>query len=175
MLRGLPIDLSVDEKMSIWSSIPPDVQQISPITNSAVVIHPGKQRIGGATNTKNPSLLQQVVASFIVQMFMITQFLIPYIKYCLAIVYKYERRYRISERVIASSVQTCEGMMKTGLQVTDTICRMNDGKVGQALNEMSVWWISGVTAGIHQGVGDGLAMLGAKEDASPDPESKKRR
>jgi hypothetical protein len=44
---------------------------------------------------------------------------------------------------------------------------MNDGKVGQALNDLSIWWITGVTAGIHQGVGDGLAIVGAKAEISP--------
>lgn len=165
MLRGLPKDLSADERLGIWSSIPPEIQQVAPVTNTAVVIQQQTGPYQPAGTPPKPSALQQAIAGLIVQLFVITQFLLPYIKYCFAVLYKYERQHRISERVIASSVQTCEGMMKTGLQVTNAICRMNDGKVGQALNEMSVWWVTGVTAGIHQGVGDGLTLLGAKNDA----------
>jgi hypothetical protein len=175
MLRGLPSDLSADEKLGIWSSIPPDVQQIAPISNSAVVSMPPSCSAEVNSTPLKPSLLQQAIASLIVQMFVITQFLLPYIKYCFAMLYKYERRYQVSERVLASSVQTCEGMMKTGLQVTNAICKMNDGKVGQALNEMSIWWVSGVTAGIHQGVGDGLTLLGTKHGVRVELDSKSRR
>jgi hypothetical protein len=130
------------------------------------------------TNSATPvqaSVLQQTVASLIVQIFIVTQFLLPYIKYCFAVLYKYERQHHISERIIASSVQTCEAMMKTGLQITETVSKMNDGKVGQAINEMSVWWVAGVTAGIHQGVGDGLKVLSARNEVVVKAESKKRR
>lgn len=173
MLRGLPTDLSADERLGIWSSIPPDVQQIAPITNSAVMAAASNSQIEASGVNAKPSVLQQAVASFIVQLFVITQFLLPYIKWCFAILYKYERQHRISERVIASSMQTCEGMMKTGLQVTDAISKMNDGKVGQTINEMTVWWVSGVSAGIHQGVGDGLTLLGAKNEIIVTPKGRK--
>ena len=50
--------------------------------------------------------------------------------------------------------------MKTGAQITNSICQMNDGKVGQSINEFAVWWVQGVTGGIHQGGGEGLVLLG---------------
>jgi hypothetical protein len=175
MLRGLPLDLSADEKLGIWSSIPPDVQQVAPITNTAIIMPPSTSGIEPSAATGRNTMLQQAIASLIVQLFVITQFLLPYIKYCFAILYKYERQHRISERVIASGVQTCDSVMRTGLQVTDAICKMNEGKVGQALNAMTVWWVSGVTAGIHQGVGEGLSMLKAKENDAVTAESSKRR
>jgi hypothetical protein len=171
MLRGLPTDLSSDEKLGIWSAIPAEVQQIAPIANTAAKT----QSVARAGETSaapvQASRLQQAVASLVVQLFVITQFLLPYIRYYFAVLYGYERRYRVSERVIASSVQGCEGMFKTGLQLTSAISQMNDGKVGQALNEMSVWWVNGVTAGIQQGVGDGLTLLGAREE----PTNRKQR
>jgi hypothetical protein len=174
MLRGLPTDLSANEKLSIWSSIPPDVQQVSPIADGAlVVVHPSQRQIETGAKSEKSSALQYIVASFIVQLFVLTQFLLPYIKYCFAILYKYERRHRISERVLATTVRSCEGMMKTGLQVSNAICKMNDGKVGQTLNELSISWISGLTAGVHQGVGDGLSMLAAKE-SPPEVDGKKK-
>ncbi|KIW07820.1 uncharacterized protein PV09_01739 [Verruconis gallopava] len=176
LLRGLPKNLTVDEKMSVWSSVPPEVQQIAPIASSPEIGQLAQCQ--SSTETARPgssSILKQVIASMVVQIFIITHFLFPYIKHCLAILYKYERKHKVSERVLACSVHTCESFMKTGLQVTGAIGRMNDGKVGQALNDMSVWWISGVTAGIHQGIGDGLAIVGAKDVDDRGPESKKRR
>ena len=50
--------------------------------------------------------------------------------------------------------------MKSSVQLGNTVCRMNNGKVGQSINEFTVWWVKGVTGGIHQGVGEGLVILG---------------
>lgn len=165
VLRGLPTDLSSDEKLGIWSSMPAGVQKIAPIANTAIMAEP----MAGAKKTSllpaQAPMLQQAVASLVVQMFLLMQFLLPYVKYCVTVLYGYERQYRISERVIASSVQSCEGMLRTGLQVTTAISKMNDGKVGQTLNELGMWWVSGVTAGIHQGVGDGLTLLAEREQS----------
>lgn len=173
MLRGLPLDMTVDEKMSIWSSIPPDVQQVSPIADAARMVRSSENQ--AAPTGDQVSILQQVVASLIVQIFLIAQLLIPYVKYYCDVLYKYERRHHLSERLLASSVQVGEGMMKTSLRVTDAIYQLGDGKVGRSLNELSVWWISGVTAGIQQGIMDGLAIVGVNEGASDALESKRCR
>jgi hypothetical protein len=43
---------------------------------------------------------------------------------------------------------------------------MNDGKVGQAVNEMVVWWVRGVTGGVQQGVEAGLRLEGRERTDS---------
>ena len=96
---------------------------------------------------------------------MLLNFLIPHIKDFCAAAYRYERQNHISERFFSSSVNTMDWSVKKSMQFSDSVCRMNDGKVGQALGSMAVWWIRGVTGGIHEGVGQGLMIMGVEDFA----------
>lgn len=119
------------------------------------------------TKAEHPSILHQAVAIAIVQFFILSQFLLPYIRTYFGILYRYERQHKISEKMVASGIHSCEGVMNTGVQITNHIYRMNGGKVGKAVNEAAAWWVKGVTGGIHQGVGDGLVVLGLEAASIP--------
>ena len=43
---------------------------------------------------------------------------------------------------------------------------MRDGKVGQIITDAATWFVEGVTGGIHEGVGEGMVIMGARR-ASP--------
>lgn len=58
-----------------------------------------------------------------------------------------------------------DGMGTRSLKYADAICRLNDGKVGQAINDLAVWWVSGVAGGIHEGFGEGIVMLGNRKNS----------
>lgn len=49
------------------------------------------------------------------------------------------------------------------LQLSQTVCRMNNGKVGQAINDMTIWWVQGLTGGIQQGINEGVVVIGGRE------------
>jgi hypothetical protein len=155
LLRGLPTNLTTEEKISIWSAVPADVHELS--SESTAVIRGGEPQ---DEHQHSASLLHQALAACVVRMFLVFQFLLPYLKVLFAAAYSYERQHHVSERVLSSSMNTMEGMMKSGAQIGNAICRMNNGKVGQAINDATVYWVTGVTGGIHQGVGEGLVMLG---------------
>jgi len=67
-----------------------------------------------------------------------------------------------------------DGMMKSTVRIGNSVCQMNDGKVGQAFNDFIVWWVKGVTGGIHQGVGEGLVVLGVERPYRQDAEAKRK-
>jgi hypothetical protein len=163
LLRGLPNNLSSEEKMTVSSAVPEEVVALRTVKfQSTDVIHVKSSVVFDPKSGKyqKPSILHRALAAMIVQMFLIVQFLLPYIKVFLAAAYRYERQHRISERVLSSSINTMDGAMKKSMELSNTVCRMNDGKVGQALNELAVWWIRGVTGGIHDGVAEGLVITG---------------
>ena len=58
-------------------------------------------------------------------------------------------------------IETADSLGKTGLGMTATIYGMGDGRVGQLITETAAWVIEGVTGGIHEGVGEGMVILGA--------------
>jgi len=162
LLRGLPNNLSPEEKMSISSAIPDDIAALCTVTlpSTDLARHDGNMAGSIKEPYQSPSILHRMLAAVIVQMFLIVHILLPYIKLFMAAVYRYERRHRISERVLSSGISTMDGVMRRGMEISNSVYRMNEGKVGQVLNELMVWWIRGVTGGIHQGVGEGLVIIG---------------
>ncbi|TLD24519.1 hypothetical protein E2P81_ATG11855 [Venturia nashicola] len=161
LLRGLPTNMTPEEKISLWAAVPQDVLDLARVNNqSKEVVRAAEKRLAEQNGEEPPSFLHRALATFIVQMFILFQFLIPYVNMFAAAVYKYERQNRISERVFASSVNTMDGVMKSTVRLGNSVCQMNDGKVGQALNDLVCWWIRGITGGVHSGVQEGLIVLG---------------
>jgi hypothetical protein len=119
---------------------------------------------GPSGPSPEPSILHRFLASLIVQLFILTNFLIPYIKVFLGACYKYEREHRISERVFAGSLGGLDWSVKKGMEISDCVGAMNEGRVGQAISETVVWWIRGLTGGVHQGVGEGLLIMGIENE-----------
>ncbi|KAI9658012.1 MAG: hypothetical protein M1821_002672 [Bathelium mastoideum] len=52
------------------------------------------------------------------------------------------------------------------IRVADAVCKLNEGKVGQAMHEFGVWWVRGVAGGLHEGIGEGLAIMGASQNGA---------
>jgi hypothetical protein len=159
LLRGLPSNLSPEEKFGVYSALPADVLELSADMSSTDIIRVGDTRLANQQEPE-PSLLHRALAALVVRLFIIFQFFLPYIKVFFAAAYRYERQHRISERVFSSSIDTVERVMKSSMEFGNAVCQINDGKVGQAINDATVWWVRGVTGGLHQGVGEGLVILG---------------
>jgi len=176
LLRGLPNNLSAEEKMSVCAAVPDEVVALRTTSfQSTELIHLKTSTVRGIRNGQpgqRPSVLQRVLAAMIVQMFLIAQFLLPYIKVCMAAAYRYERKYRITERVVSFGVSTVDGAMKRSMDVSNNMYCMNEGKVGQALNDFAIWWLQGVSAGIRDGVAEGLLLTGFDPSKSVDGKGK---
>lgn len=154
LLRALPTDLSIEEQLSIRGALPDGV--VEPLNLPTYTSHTSTTRGG-----QEPSLLHRTLASTIIQLFIFVQFLLPYLKYLLSAAYAYDREHKISEKVLAQGVETVDALGKTGLSLSGAIYGMGDGKVGQMITETAAWFVEGVTGGIHEGVGEGMVILGA--------------
>lgn len=62
---------------------------------------------------------------------------------------------------MAQSIETIDSLGKTGLSLTGAIYGVGDGKVGQFICETTAWVVEGVMGGIHEGVGEGMVIVGA--------------
>lgn len=151
--------------MSLQTSIPKDIVESLQEESRA-----GENSQGSDIDINPPSLLQRSVAATIIQLFILFQFLLPYLKYLLTSAYQYDRTHKISEKMVSRGIVTVDALGKSSLAVTGAIYGMGDGKIGQALTQTAAWMVEGVTGGVHDGVSEGLVMLGAKNGAS----SKKR-
>lgn len=154
LLRALPTDLSIEEQLSVRGALPDGV--VEPLHLPTY-----SSRTSTAEGNQEPSLLHRTLASTIIQLFIFIQFVLPYLKYLLSAAYAYDREHKISEKVLAQGVETVDALGKTGLSLSGAIYGMGDGKVGQLITETAAWVVEGVTGGIHEGVGEGMIILGA--------------
>lgn len=162
LIRALPVDLTTEEQLSVRSSLPPGV--VEPLrleAKSPYTCTPFTH------NTKHqPSLLHRTLASTIVQLFMLFQFILPHLKYLLSSAYQYDRTHKLSERILSGSIDTVDTLGKRGLSVSEAVLGIGDGRVGQLMVWMASWLVEGITGGIHEGLGKGMVIIGAKGPAS---------
>jgi hypothetical protein len=164
LLRALPTDLTTEEQLSVRSALPPGI--VEPLRLETHPAYTSKSNFSGSSNP--PSVLHRALASTIVQLFILFQFLLPYLKYLLRAAYQYDRTHKISERVLSGSIETVDTLGKTGLGISAAVLGMGDGKVGQMMADLASWIVEGVTGGIHEGVGEGMAIIGATRRQAPE-------
>lgn len=179
LLDGLPPDLSPQETYIIQDKLPANVKSaISPplppppsSSSSIPVLTDGAvsgQAHAANFNPRDPgrSYLHRVLATGIVQFFLLLQFLLPYAKTLLQQVYQYERSHRVAERVVAATVDAVDSMGKGGVNLGSAILGMNDGRVGMAVADLAGWWVEGIAGGIYEGVGEGMVVMGVMREGS---------
>ncbi|EKD19707.1 hypothetical protein MBM_01659 [Drepanopeziza brunnea f. sp. 'multigermtubi' MB_m1] len=160
LIRGLPSDLTTEEQLSIRSSLPQGI--VEPLH---VEIN-GHSYTAGPAPDAQPSVLHRTLASSIVQLFIFLQFILPHLKYLLRAAYQYDREHKISEKVLRQGIDTVDGLGKTGLSLVEAIYGMGDGRFGQIITETIAWIVEGITGGIHEGLGEGMAIMGAPRKTS---------
>jgi hypothetical protein len=160
LLRALPTDLTVEEQLSIRSSLPHGVMHLQ-LEDS---MHASRSSQSRTTN--QPSILHRTLASTIVQVFILFQFMLPHLKYVLSSAYQYERTHKISEKVISGSISTVDTLGKRGLLISEAILSIGDGRMGQLLAQVASWFVEGVAGGIQDGLGEGMVIIGATRSAS---------
>jgi hypothetical protein len=162
LLRGLPADLTPEETLSLQAALPQGLVETE-ANPDAYALLPVSRRDMNADSRRSlpedPTILHRVTATLILQTFILIQFLLPYIKLFLSHAYQFERKHQITKRLVNSGVTTIDDLGRKSLRLSQTVCQMNDGKVGQAINEMTIWWVRGVTGGVQQGLEEGLKVV----------------
>lgn len=148
--------MTTEEQLSIRGALPPGV--VEPLR---LGINSGYKHMNSSSTSDQPSLLHRTLASSIIQLFILFQFILPYLKYLLSAAYQYDREHKISEKVLSQGIETVDSLGKTGLSFTTALYGMGDGKVGQMITRTAAWFVEGVTGGIHEGVGKGMVIMGA--------------
>ncbi|KAL5687925.1 hypothetical protein EMGR_001239 [Emarellia grisea] len=141
LLDALPADLTDEESMTIQHNLPARVK-VTLAASSAV--QPGAEAAVTMANqgagTRYPterSYLHRLLASSIVQFFLIVQFLLPYVKILLQQVYRYERSHRITERLVTATLDAADSLGKGSVSLGSTVLRLNEGKVGTAFTNLA--------------------------------------
>jgi hypothetical protein len=164
LLRGLPTDLTTEEGLSIRSALPPGIATPTRLEFDGIEMssyHGSKNVLRRGTKQSQPSVLHRTLATSIINFFILIQFLLPYIKALLQAAYEYERTHHISEKVLASSIDTVDGLGRMGLRGGGAIWGSGLALgVGEAVN----WIVEGVSGGIQEGLGEGMARVGVRKE-----------
>ncbi|KAL1594550.1 hypothetical protein SLS60_010310 [Paraconiothyrium brasiliense] len=166
LLRGLPSTLSAEETISLQAALPPNLVIATPCDHDLSFSHPD----ASTSPPSDPSILHRIIATIVFETFVLLQFLLPYMKLFLGHAYRFERKHNVAQRLVNSGIMGADAVRRTGLQLTHTICQMNDGKVGLALNDLTFWCVRGITGGLQQGIQEGVGLLGqgpAMEEERP--------
>ncbi|KAI9710622.1 MAG: hypothetical protein M1812_007386 [Candelaria pacifica] len=162
LLRGLPRDLSLEEQLSIRAALPPDI-------NTPLNIEVSEQQLSSNITssvtsqcTSPPSMLHRILATGIIYLFFFFHFILPYLKFWIKSAYQYDREHHITEKLVSGGLNTADGVAKTGIEIYRAISKMGDGKIGQAMDSATAWCVAGVTGGVHEGVGEGLVIMGLR-------------
>ncbi|KAK7431472.1 hypothetical protein QQZ08_001962 [Neonectria magnoliae] len=157
LLKALPSDLDACELSRIQRALSSDTAHVD-----LASVRPGAGSGGAASSSQPRSILHRGVQMTVVNVIFVLSFLMPYLMYLLKYAARMERKYKISETVVSHGLEIVNSIGKQSASITETMCQMNDGKVGQVLLEAMLWTIDGVAQGISDGVGEGLSIVGAK-------------
>ena len=149
LLQGLPTDLNEVEAFDLQRSLPPIMQSGSARIDT-------RKGIGRSSK----SLLHRLLASGIVQLFILFSFVLPYVKITMTSAYNYERSHHLSERVLGAGMNILDLLGKRVISITGMILYSGNGKVSGILVGSFAWWINSISGGIHDGIGEGMARMG---------------
>ncbi|KAJ5614688.1 hypothetical protein N7528_008342 [Penicillium herquei] len=158
LLDALPSDLTPEETIMLQNRLPESVKLS--ISSSL----PSQPHLEGQMPAKvvpsHRSYLHRLLASVIIQFFLLIRLLMPYLRILLRQLYEYERSHRITQRLVSTTLDAADGLGKKGFDIGTAVCRFNEGRVGVAVGNLLSWWVEGIAGGIYEGVGEGMMHLG---------------
>lgn len=167
LLRGLPSPLSQEEELSLSAAIPLPLAQDT--VHLAVAKHSPTATSSSDSSTQpssaqpsEPTILHRLTASLILHLFLFLSFLWPHIQLFASAAHRYEREHHISERLLANALTTADVVTRRTVAATHALCAVKDGKVGEMLSEVAMWWAQGISSGVYEGVVEGMEVLGLK-------------
>ncbi|KXG49365.1 uncharacterized protein PGRI_032350 [Penicillium griseofulvum] len=156
LLDALPSDLTDEETSMLQRHIPEPVK-------AGLTTYPQPSGYMDSANKMSPqprSYLHKILASVIVQLFILLRLLLPYAKVFILQLYEYEHTHRITERIVTTTLEAANGLAKGSINLGTAVCKFNEGRVGAAISNFAAWWMEGVAGGIYEGVGEGMVHLG---------------
>lgn len=160
ILKALPDDLSEQEIDRLRASTPLNFLP-SPSSDPNERLFYPYRRAG-----QPRSALHRAVQALVIQVFILIQLALPYIVLLLRLAARTEREYKVSQNVVSVGIGLANTIGSNGMRLTSSVCNMGDGKVGQTLGDVVAWTVEGLTGGLTEGVGEGLAIMGAKGHAA---------
>ena len=157
LLRGLPQDLDDAEATRLRRALPSSVAGTR-MDASGQVVYSSQTRQG----LEKPSVLHKTTRLVVARIIVWFCILWPYILLLLRWMAAFERKHRISDRVVAQCTGMATALGRWTVGISDLIRARGDGRVGQALTETVAWTVHDMVAGLSDGMQDGLSQVGRR-------------
>lgn len=157
LLRGLPEDLDEYEADMILSALPTQLASNEVVLSRPSVASP----LAGYGLQK--SLLHRLVQMVVLNLFLLTHFLLPYIITILKSAAKVERKYKVSETIVGHGMNCFNAAGRHCGRVAEVVLAASDGRPEQSVSGTFSWAVEEVTRGISDGVGEGLVVTRLKD------------
>ncbi|KAK3635218.1 hypothetical protein LTR56_014827 [Elasticomyces elasticus] len=162
LLRGLPQELVENELASLQMALPEGLKRRHSDEKLCLASRSSDEDSARHREQAERSTLHRTVATMTLYLFLALSVILPYVQLLLQQAYQYDRRYKISDRVLAQSYITADALGKQAMIFAAHVGAMNDGQIGVAVKDAGLWWLRGVSGGLYDGVGEGMQALGCK-------------
>ncbi|KAM3425083.1 hypothetical protein BST61_g7049 [Cercospora zeina] len=162
LLHGLPSELSEEELQNLREALPTALKADIATGGQLALRSKGPDDNVSLRPAAQRSTLQNWVAMFTLYMFLAASFVLPYLQYLLREAYQFDRKHKISDKLLAHGIDAAAAMRRRTLVIASQVCSMNNGKVGEQLRDVSLYMVQGVSAGVYDGIGEGMQVLGLR-------------
>lgn len=136
---ALPSDLSSSELKTIRTSLPAQVSICDDQPSVTVA-------------TTRPNLLRQGVAQAVCWIIALILIIVPLLVAALDRLLTYERKHRVTRRLLDGSASVTKALGERGLDFGDTLVRFRDTPLGRAWLDSVAWTLEGVAGGLNDGL-----------------------
>lgn len=155
MLQSLPAELDEPELMVLRRSLPPPL-----LAGGSCQVVLGASGQPAHPPSTGRSILRRAVQALVIQVILVAQVLLPYLMSLARLAMETERKYKVTEKFIISTIGLADFCGRQSINITEAIRRMGGPRSQQALVG---WMLEDISSGVSDGIGEGLARLGAKD------------
>jgi hypothetical protein len=152
-LRGLPTDLTPEERIRIGVALPPEIM-LHPRPHSPETIGSDTSEDAAvpATPTIRLTAVRPIAARITVFVVLLLKLLLYYLGLVLRQLYAYDRTYHISDRAIMRSAILLDWAWKWTASLVNKVCSMNGGQIGRFAEELTRCLAEEVSNGLFDGL-----------------------
>ncbi|KAI9892733.1 MAG: hypothetical protein M1814_001153 [Vezdaea aestivalis] len=155
ILKSLPADLKPEEQLILQSSLP----------SSILADEREIQRTLPASG-ESPPYFQKCIKGFIIQLFLVFQYLLPYLQHFIQISLEYERSHKISERLFRASMAGLNYAITRVFEIRERVSTMSDGRAEEVVIDSVGWCFVNILGGLYNGCREGMVNLKEDRDRS---------
>ncbi|PYH96706.1 hypothetical protein BO71DRAFT_348542 [Aspergillus ellipticus CBS 707.79] len=153
-LDGLPDELNQKEITIIENNFPSRIN-----ASWLAAICPGQH----VTEAGDKPYIHRLLASGIVQLFIILQFLTPYFKLIIDYLYQFDQSHQISKRAMISMRDAFDSVSRAGVNWGLAVSNTSESKGYASVLKCASWLVIGIAGGIYEGVEKGMVIVELKQ------------